>query len=132
MRRLPLRLAGLCRLRSLRRLRSRVVLVQGWLPRLLDRGAYGDVNRPGRLDPLGQRQCGKLGLGSGARLRRFSLPVMSVDPIKKCWRENRSTPAPGPDEIPNNTITIIAATPHYAGRGNVNGPAPRPGIHKPG
>ena len=37
-----------------------------------------------------------LGLGSGARLRRFSLPVMSVDPIKKCWRENRSTPAPGP------------------------------------
>ncbi len=91
MRRLPLRLARLCSLRSLRRLRSRVVLVQGWLPRLLDRGAYGDVNRPGRLDRLGQRRCGKLGLGSGARLRRFGLPVMSVDPIKKRWRENCST-----------------------------------------
>ena len=39
-RRLPLRLASrLCRLRSLRPLRSRVVLVQGWLPRLLDRSA---------------------------------------------------------------------------------------------
>ncbi len=86
-----LRLARLCRLRSLRRLRSPVLLVQGWLQRLLDRGAYGDVNRPGRLDRLGRRRCGKLGLGSGARLRRFGLPVMSVDPIKKRWRENCST-----------------------------------------
>jgi hypothetical protein len=93
---------------------------------------YGDVNRPGRLDPLGQRQCGKLRSRKRRAVAPLRFAVMSVDPIKKCWRENRSTPAPGFDEIPNNTITIIAATPHYAGRGNVNGPAPRPGIHKPG
>jgi hypothetical protein len=62
-----LRLAGLCRLR---RLRSPVLLVQGWLQRLLDRGAYGDVNRPGRLDRLGQRPC-----GTGSRKRRAVAPL---------------------------------------------------------
>jgi hypothetical protein len=37
--RLRMRLARLCWLWSVRRLRNRVVLVQGWLQRLLDRGA---------------------------------------------------------------------------------------------
>ena len=74
MRRLPLRLAGLCRLRSLRRLRSCVVLVQGWLPRLLDRGATATSTDQVGLIRLVSVNAASLGLGSGARLRRFGLP----------------------------------------------------------
>ena len=64
-------------------------------------GVVATPVRPQRFTATSTDQVGLIGLVSvnpeagsrkrRARLRRFGLPVMSVDPIKKCWRENCST-----------------------------------------